>query len=246
MLWWILPAVVIGTILQRISGTGVGLVVAPVFTIILGGSSGVFLTNATTAISGALLTCALWRSLNWRQWALLCGSAVIGAVPGALIVRYTPGPVLQIVVGTVVAVAMVVTLAGQRARELTGRSVTVASGAAGGLLNVTAGVAGPAMVIYSRVTSWKQAEYAATMQPVFMTLGVMSLAAKMAVGAVHGPTMPPWWLLVGVALGVVAGLALGRPLVKRVTSGSARTLALVLAGAGAVMAIVKGLLGLLG
>ena len=59
MLWWILPAVVVGTILQRISGTGVGLVVAPVFTLILGGASGIFLANLTTAVSGALLTLSL-------------------------------------------------------------------------------------------------------------------------------------------------------------------------------------------
>ena len=47
MLWWILPAVVVGTILQRISGTGVGLVVAPVFTLILGGASGIFSVSYT-------------------------------------------------------------------------------------------------------------------------------------------------------------------------------------------------------
>ena len=102
MLWMVLPAVLVGTILQRISGTGVGLVVAPAFAISLGGSNGVFLTNVTTAVSGFLLTCALWRTVNWSQWAKLCSSALIGTVIGAVVVRVTPGAVLQLVVGSVV------------------------------------------------------------------------------------------------------------------------------------------------
>ncbi|MCT1366678.1 sulfite exporter TauE/SafE family protein [Rothia sp. p3-SID1597] len=245
MLWWILPAVVVGTILQRISGTGVGLVVAPVFTLILGGASGIFLANLTTAVSGALLTVALWRFVNWKQWRLLCLSAVLGTVPGAVLVRLAPGPVLQLIVGSVVALALVVTLAGKQTRAVQGSGVGVVSGAAGGLLNVTAGVAAPAMVIYSRVTSWRQTEYAATMQPVFMTLGLMSLVAKWSVGAVHGAALPAPWLLPGVALSVVVGLVMGRPLVRRISPKIARTLALTLAGAGAALTIGKGILGLM-
>ncbi|MGK4064584.1 sulfite exporter TauE/SafE family protein [Rothia sp. HC945] len=250
MLWVVLPAVLVGTILQRISGTGVGLVVAPAFAISLGGSNGVFLTNVTTAVSGFLLTCALWRTVNWSQWAKLCSSALIGTVIGAVVVRVTPGSVLQLVVGSVVLLGMVVLLSGGGARQPAdperSSAGTTTYGAAGGLLNVTAGVAAPAMVIYSRVTGWRQTEYAATMQPVFMTLGVTSLAAKFAMGAVEHATMPTPWLFVGVAGMVLLGLAAGTPLARRIPASTARTMALVLAGAGAVVAILKGLFGLLG
>ncbi|WP_129659055.1 TSUP family transporter [Rothia uropygialis] len=246
MLWLILPAVLLGTVLQRISGTGVGLVVAPAFAIALGGSNGVFLTNVTTTVSGFLLTCALWRMVNWKQWSILCASALIGTVPGAVIVRLTPGPILQLVVGLVVLLGMVVILVGNQGSERYGKGLTVASGAAGGLLNVTAGVAAPAMVVYSRVTRWKQAEYSATMQPVFMTLGVTSLAAKFLAGAVQHASTPTPWLFVGVAAMVLLGLGIGTPLVKRVPASTARTLALILAGSGAVLAILKGALGLFG
>lgn len=244
LLWLVLPAVLLGTVLQRISGSGVGLVVAPAFAISLGGANGVFFTNVTTTVSGFLLTCALWRTVNWRQWRLLCLSALIGTIPGALIVRWTPGAVLQLVVGLVVLLAMVVILRGGRSGKPVRPGTTVISGAGGGLLNVTAGIAAPAMVVYSRITRWAQAEYAATMQPVYLTLGLMSLAAKYLSGAVVHATMPTPWLVLGVAVMVLVGLGIGTPLARRVPASRARGLALLLAGVGAVLAIVKGTVGL--
>lgn len=246
MLAVILPAVLVGTVLQRICGTGVGLIVAPTFAVLLGGSHGVLVTNMTTFVSGLLLTLALWREANWRRWLGLCAAGALGTIPGALAVRYTPGPVLQLVVGGVVLLAMAVILTGVEGRRRSGRGVTALAGGAGGLLNVTAGVAAPAMVLYSRITRWDQREYAATMQPVFMTLAALSLGAKLLVGGADPEPAPGPWLFAGIAATVLAGIAVGTPLARRVPAERARTLALVLAGLGAVVAVVRGVLGLLG
>ena len=45
-----LAAVVLGATLQRASGTGVGLVVAPVLALLYGPAHGVLLTNVTTTV----------------------------------------------------------------------------------------------------------------------------------------------------------------------------------------------------
>ncbi|WP_129659096.1 TSUP family transporter [Rothia halotolerans] len=244
MLWAVLPAVMVGAVLQRICGTGVGLIVAPTFAVLLGGGHGVFVTNMTTFVSGLILTLSLWREVNWRQWLALCAAGILGTVPGALVVRHTPGPVLQVVVGGVVLVAMAAILSGAAGRRRSGRGVTALAGGAGGLLNVTAGVAAPAMVVYSRVTRWDQREYAATMQPVFMTLAALSLGAKLVIGGADPEPAPGPSLFLGVAAAVVVGILVGAPLARRVSAERARTLALLLAGAGAVVAVVRGVVGL--
>ncbi len=53
-------AIFIGTILQRVSGTGVGLVIAPVLTLLFGPMQGVMLTNTVTPVTAFLimLSCA--------------------------------------------------------------------------------------------------------------------------------------------------------------------------------------------
>lgn len=252
MLALIVPAVLVGAVLQRICGTGVGLVVAPLFAVLLGGAAGVLLTNATTFVSGALLTLALRHQVNWQQWALLCGTGLIGTVPGAWLVSVLPGPVLQMGVGLVVLAALGITASRGTAVTCRGPWVTTAAGAAAGLLNVTAGVAAPAVVIYSRVTGWAQKEFAATLQPVFMTLALTSLTSKWLLGAGGGlgeAGLTPkgeGLLLAGVAAAVLVGLWLGGILARRTPVERARALAMVLAAAGAVVATVRGLLGLMG
>ena len=48
-------AILVGSVLQRVSGTGVGLVVAPTLALLLGPATGVLVTNATTTVSGFLI-----------------------------------------------------------------------------------------------------------------------------------------------------------------------------------------------
>ena len=69
-----LAAVLVGTILQRVSGTGVGLVVAPVLSLLMGPGAGVLATNAATTCSGFLITLSVRRLVEWRHAAVLVTS----------------------------------------------------------------------------------------------------------------------------------------------------------------------------
>ncbi|WGH86248.1 MULTISPECIES: TSUP family transporter [Auritidibacter] len=82
----IVLAVMVGTVLQRLSGTGVGLVVAPVLSLVLGPTAGVLLTNMTTTISGFLLMLSVWSRIRWRQYWWIIIPALPGAWAGAWLV----------------------------------------------------------------------------------------------------------------------------------------------------------------
>ena len=128
--------------------------------------------------------------------------------------------------------------------------VTGASGFLGGFFNTTSGVAAPVMVIYSRLSRWEQLRFAATLQPIFMTMGAASVVSKLATGATGvdsagGTDLHLGWLAPGVVVTVLVGVAVGTWLGKRVPVASARRLALLLATLGGLGAIARGVLDVL-
>ena len=238
-------AIFVGTVLQRVSGTGVGLVCAPALALLLGSAQGVLVTNATTTMSGLLIGLSVRRDIDWRRAGLVILSAAPGAVAGALLVRALSAAWLQIVIGGVVVLALVTSVALPRLPHWDGRLPTVVAGALGGLFNTTAGVAAPVMVVYSRLARLEQATFAATLQPIFMAMGAMSVVLKSALAPSIGE-LPPAWFLPVVLVTVALGIVLGGRLAGRVSAGQARTLALALAGLGGATTLVRGVLTLVG
>ncbi|MGJ9425382.1 TSUP family transporter [Nesterenkonia halotolerans] len=244
----IAAAVLIGTILQRVSGTGVGLVVAPVLSILLGPAFGVLVTNMTTFVSGCLIMIAVWSQVSWRHFWLIMPAAVIGAIPGAWLVSQLSAGWLSIIVGAIVVFALLVTVTLPRLPHLPGRGAGLLAGVLGGFFNAASGVAAPVMVIYSRLSRWDQRSFAATLQPIFMTMGAVSVLAKLVIGSVDlnghaGPSLG--WLFPVIVGTVVLGILMGTQLAKRVSIPAARRLAMTLAGLGGAGAIIRGTLEVL-
>ncbi|WP_349829593.1 sulfite exporter TauE/SafE family protein [Brevibacterium litoralis] len=241
-----LAAILVGATLQRLSGTGVGLVVAPVLALLMGPALGVFVTNATTVVSGFLIMLAVLRDVDWKRYLIFLPMAVLGGIPAGLMVRELPAAWLNIVIGAVVLVALGLTFGMPRVPHVTSRWLTAGAGAVGGFLNTSAGVAAPAMVIYSKVSRWPQRSFAATMQPTFMTMGLISVLVKLGVGATTVAQLPPWWLLPLIVAVVFGGIRAGGWLAGKVPVEGARVLAITLAGIGGLVAVIRGVVLLVG
>lgn len=243
----IIVAVLVGTILQRLSGTGVGLVVAPVLALLLGPGLGVLLTNMTTVVSGFLIMLSVWAHIRWRTLWLILPAAVVGAWPGAWLVGALAPGWLSIILGVLVVAALLVTVSLRRLPEWRSRLPAVIAGVLGGFFNTTSGVAAPVMVIYSRVSRWEQRSFAATLQPIFMTMGAASVISKLSLGSVEldaGAGLPLGWTFLGIVVTVLLGILIGTQLAKRVSLAAARALAMTLAGLGGAAAIIRGALQL--
>lgn len=234
-------AILVGSTLQRLSGTGVGLVVAPVLALLMGPALGVFVTNATTVVSGFLIMLAVLREVDWKRYLVFLPMAVLGGIPAGLMVRELSAAWLNIVIGTVVLVALALTFGLPKLPQVTSPFLTALTGAVGGFLNTSAGVAAPAMVIYSKISGWDQRSFAATMQPTFMTMGLISVVVKLAVGATTFAQLPPWWLFPIIVATVFLGIRAGGWLSTRTSTETARKVAITLAGLGGLVAVVRGL-----
>lgn len=240
-------AILIGAVLQRLSGSGMGLVLAPTLTLVMGAATGVLLANATTTVSGLLLTLTLRRQVNWRRAAVICACVVPGAVVGALVVRAASAAWLQVVVGAAVLGAIAFTALADRLGRLphvTRAWPTPVAGVVGGFFNTVSGVSAPVLVIHSRLTRWEHTSFAATLQPIFMTMGAVSVAAKVLLGSTGVHELPPLWLLPYVVVLVLVGIGMGSGLARHVPTERAKALAMLLAGIGGASALVRGLISL--
>ncbi|MEB4878191.1 hypothetical protein RXO70_29875, partial [Pseudomonas aeruginosa] len=110
--------------------------------------------------------------------------------------------------------------------------------------NTLCGVSAPVLVIHSRLTRWEHRAFAATLQPIFMTMGAISVIAKTTLGSTGSTELPPWWLMPLVVVLVLIGVRIGEGLTRRVTTAQAKRLAMALAALGGASALVRGLLTL--
>lgn len=230
-------AVAAGAISQRVTGIGFALVSSPLLVLVAGPFEGVILANVFGMGTAVFVLLATWRHVDWARGVVLMIPALLAIAPGAWVARRLPSAWLEVVIGALLVVALLAARMRPEASPFRGRGAAVAAGATSGFMNVTAGVGGPAIVLYALGTGWRQASFAATFQ--FYTLFV-SASSVLAKGGTH---MPARVYLIG-ALGLVVGLTVGQLLARRISPARASRLVLTIALLGAGLTLVKGLFAL--
>ena len=236
--------VCLGALLQRTAGMGLGMVAAPLLTLLLGPVAGVTTSNMAAVAVALLVLRDLRHHVDWRRYAALAPLIVVGSVLGALAVRSTPAAWLDVLVGGSVLLALVAGGVLARRTEIRLPGTSVVAGLAAGFMNTTSGVAAPAMTAYSLATRWEHRAFRATLQPVFLTANLTSLLTKGLLGAAPAPGVLPVVIWPALAAAAVLGVLLGRPVARRLSARAAARTALVLATVGACAALVRGLLSL--
>ena len=237
----VLLAVVVGAMAQRVAGLGFGLMVSPVLVVLLGPLDGVMVVNACGALSSTLILSRVWRDVDWRRYAGLIVPGLAGIALGAVIASRAPAGPLQIGIGlTLIAGLAMSQLAARASRRVDGPGVIAASGFASGLMNAAAAVGGPAVTAYAVLSSWDQRRFGATLQPFFITTGTTSFLAKVVATGGHTPALESWqWA--GVFACMLVGITAGDLLSRRLAGRTVRLAVVVIAYAGAGLAIASGI-----
>lgn len=226
--------VLLGAASQRLTGMGFALIASPLVVLVLGARIGVQLILVLGTAASLLVLVQVWRDVQLGKAVGLFLAGLVGLVPGAWVARTLPAAQLSIFIGGLVIVALLATVLSERARVFKGVPGLVAAGVLSGFMTVTAAVGGPPIVLYSLSTNWEHKHFVATAQLYFAAFSLASL------GASGWPALSASaWVVAAVAL--VAGLALGQLVTKRVSHRAARIFVLVVAFAGAAATIVRGL-----
>jgi uncharacterized membrane protein YfcA len=228
--------VMAGALTQRVTGIGFALVCAPLLVLIAGPFEGVLLSNLLGLTVSVIVFVAHWRDTEWKKGLLLAVPALLAIPFGAYVARNVPPAPLMVIIGLLVILALGAVLLSERARVLRGPGGAVVAGASSGFMNVTAGVGGPAIVLYAVSTAWEHRRFIATFQFYSIFTNLASLAAKGGL-----PHVTP--IALAVSFGALAvGLAGGQILSRHVDHQLARRLAIGLALGGAIFTVIKGIL----
>jgi uncharacterized protein len=228
--------VVAGALTQRVTGIGFALVCAPLLVLIAGPFEGVLLSNLLGLTVSVVVFVTHWRDTEWKKGLLLAVPALVAIPFGAYVAKNVPPAPLMVIIGLLVILALGAVVLSERARVLRGRGGAVVAGASSGFMNVTAGVGGPAIVLYAVSTAWEHRKFVATFQFYSIFTNLASIAAKGGL-----PQVTPAAL--AVSFGALAvGLAGGEILSRHVDHELARRLAIGLALAGATFTVIKGVL----
>lgn len=243
-------AILVGGILQRVTGMGFGLVAGPFIVLIVGPLEGVLFVNLAGAIASTIILGRVVRDVEWRRFGWLTVSATLVTVPAALALRGVSAPALEAAIGAVVILAMTLAVVTTRLRRegahaLGGeaRGPLFLTGAASGFGSVAAGIGGPPVAVYAVVSGWDPKKFAATAQPFFAVNALAALTAKLLLADASFPALDVWqWVLLMVA--IVGGLAVGEVLAPRVSASATRRVLVVLAYVGGLATLTRGLMGL--
>nr|WP_276124462.1 sulfite exporter TauE/SafE family protein [Corynebacterium lactis] len=237
----IILTVLVGALMQRVSGMGLGLIGVPVLALIVGPVAGVLIINVLATVNAIFQAISVRENIDWKKFWLIGPVMAIGALPGAWVVHNTPSGPLQALVGGLVLLGLLVTTYMPNQMRIDGPQYAMAAGVAGGFMNTLAGIAGPSITVYAQASRWPQRTFAATLQPLFFVSGAMSLAFKelTAQESIFATAPPLIWPLGIVAL--LGGIALGTRISRRVPAPKARRLALAIAASGAAIILVRGL-----
>lgn len=240
--WWPLGlagmAVLAGAVAVRTTGMGFALLSSPFLVMALGPFEGILVTNVCGIVAALLNLTVVHADLDWKRAASVVPAGIVGTIPGALLVLWLPPAVLAIAISLLVIAGLLFTIASRKLEVPNSLWVGAGGGFASGVMNVTAGVGGPGLVIYALATQWEHRSFAATAQLHFAVLGVAALLAKWSL-----PSLPiaGWAMLLGL---LVAGLLGGNVLARRVHGPRAMRWVIVIAMFGALLSLGQGLVRL--
>ncbi|ANE03895.1 sulfite exporter TauE/SafE family protein [Corynebacterium crudilactis] len=234
-----------GATLQRVSGLGLGLVAGPVLAVILGPIEGIFVVNVISTVNALLNTLSTRSAVDWKKTKLIGGVLIFGSIPAAVLLNLVPVAAILSLVGVLLIIALgVVTFAQDKVPQVTGRLPAVLAGVGAGFMNTLTGAAGPVLTVYGQASRWEQRSFSASLQPLFLIAGAISVAVKIVLGTATLSHTSIWvWPLSAVAM--ILGIFMGSWLSKHISKAVARKFALLVALAGSISVLYKGITGLM-
>jgi uncharacterized membrane protein YfcA len=196
---------------QSVAGFGLALAAMPFLTSLLGlPEAAVLLSLLGNAVTLPLLI-RYRRSVDVKAVARLAAASLIAVPVGIVAVSRLDADIVTAALGVVTAGYALYALLSPRMPTITHPAWAYPFGAAAGLLGGAYATAGPPFIVYLNLTRADPEAFKGNLQGLFFLNGIL----QMAVHGIVGNFTPVVWrslipTLPGIALGIAAGLSLGR------------------------------------
>ena len=219
--------------MQAVTGFGFALISAPFLVAAYRAPEGVQLNLVLSLILNAVLLSRERRHVDGKAAALLLVPAVIITLPAAFVVHHVAQRPLTVAAGLVCLVGVVATASRRQLPVLARRRGAAAAGSLSGAMNVVSGMSGPPVVLFALNAGWRPDRTRPTLQLYFLGLNTAALTV------LGFPDRFPVILLSTLAAGALTGALLAR----RPPDGAVRAATLLVAAAGSMLALGRGLIG---
>ncbi|WP_202863065.1 sulfite exporter TauE/SafE family protein [Ornithinimicrobium murale] len=228
-------ALLVGTLVQGLVGLGLGLVGAPIATLVAPElMPGLLL--CTAVVLPVLQLASNREQIDWRGLAWSLPSRIPGTVLGVWLVAVFTERQLSVAVGVMVLVAVLLTW--HTVTVPITPSTLVGAGVVSGVTSTATSIGGPPIAILYQHRSPVQIR--STLAVYFALGAVISLAGLGISGQLHTREI---WLAALLTPCLLAGLWLSRRVGRRVSAVRIRTIMLVVCAASAVTLLVRSLAG---
>lgn len=214
--------------IQRITGTGLGLVAIPILVLHFGPTNGVLLAVVTSSLLSIVMIIEHRRLLVTRRiWPLVL-AGLVGVGAGGWLARRSDEDTLVLFVGLAALFALVVPAIPRFRAVMSGQQGAWLAGGMSGFLHVTSGLSGPPLIAYGATTRWPLLSFVTSIQVAFLVFNVATLLTRGL------PDIDPLLYIPGFA-GVIIGSVLGGRLRNLVRARTIRTLMYVIAWSGVLL-----------
>lgn len=234
-------AIMAGAVSQRVTGMGFVLLAVPFLVLALGPINGVILANWCGIVAAGVNLISVRKNVEWRRIVPMSAAAVVGCIPGALLIRFTQINILALIVAVLTLVALIVSVRSPEGARKDTAGLRLGSGFLSGLMGVTAGVAAPPMVIYRKAVSWEVRRFAASLQFHFMIAGIAAVVSKW--GQAPSFSILQWAVIVAT---LFIGSFIGAKIAPYVSAKLGLKIVMIIAFAGTISTLVRAIWSLVG
>jgi uncharacterized protein len=212
---YVIAVVFVATLVRSTLGFGEALIAVPLLALrIPVGVAAPLAVLVSVVVAGAIVA-QDWRGVHCRAAAGLIVASLFGIPLGVLLLARADDQVVKLLLGSVIILFSVYSLAIGRSRSLANDHAgwLLACGFFSGVLGGAYGMNGPPLAIYGALRRWSPQHFRATLQAYFLPVSIVGLVGYALLGLwTAAVTQYFLWSLPGVALATLAGRLVNRRL----------------------------------
>ncbi len=235
----IFAVILFSSFLQTITGFGYALSAAPLLALIMGPKDAIMFVLFTGIITKLTLLIRTWHQSSFSAISLLFAASLVGALPGAYVLKIISDATLKLAIGLVLIIITIAMAHNFRVNIRQPRLAQSVVGVVSGFLATTTSLSGPPVVMYYLNQQTDKEKVRANLTRYFILSNASSLVISYYFGTVNLQLLTANTLICLPA--ILLGVWLGEKIFAKFNATAFRKLALAVIAASALISISAGL-----
>ena len=141
-------AVLVAGIIRGYSGFGFSMIATTSMTLVLPPVEVIPVVLVLEILASAWLLPRVWKQIDWKSLSWLFAGVLIGTPPGVYLLAHLPAKPMRAGIALTIIILVVLLWRGYHLKKMPARTGTTATGLVSGLLNGSAAIGGPPVILF--------------------------------------------------------------------------------------------------